>query len=90
MFIVGRRSRCGLYRIDHFNDFTFQPSPPTGRIFLYGEDMPGPIVVSDLVVKPGFGQNFLTWSYNDPNWNGIEQLRLDAVEVWAATRILDA
>lgn len=43
------------------------------------------IVVSALAVTNGFGQNFLTWSYSDPNVQGLPYLRLDTVEVWAAT-----
>jgi hypothetical protein len=43
------------------------------------------IALSGLAVTPGFGQSFLEWTVDDPNWNGLERLRLDKVELWAAT-----
>ncbi len=40
------------------------------------------ITTADLVVTPGFGQNFLAWSYSDPNARSFSYLMLDKVEVW--------
>ena len=43
------------------------------------------ITVSNLAVTVGFGLNHATWTYSDPNANGLPHWKLDAVELWAAT-----
>ena len=43
------------------------------------------ITVSNLAASSGIGHILLNWSFDDPNARGIEQCRLDAVELWAAT-----
>lgn len=43
------------------------------------------ITVDSLTLTPGFGQNFAKWTFTDPNANGLDYLKLGAVELWAAT-----
>jgi hypothetical protein len=43
------------------------------------------ITVDDLALTPGFGEVHARWNVDDPYWNGLEQLRFDKVELWAAS-----
>lgn len=43
------------------------------------------ITVSALAVTSGIGHNFAQWSFSDPNSDGLFSLKLDAVELWAAS-----
>lgn len=38
-----------------------------------------------LVAQAGIASVTLTWLYSDPNFNGLNYLELDAVEVWASS-----
>jgi hypothetical protein len=46
--------------------------------------MASTITVSSLAATAGYGQNFLSWNYSNPN-SGLTGMHLDAIEVWAAT-----
>jgi len=43
------------------------------------------ITVTSLTITPGSGHNLAKFAYTDPNANGLPSLKLDAVELWAAT-----
>lgn len=43
------------------------------------------ITVSALTLTPGIGHNLAKWTFDDPNATGLDYLRLDAVELHAAS-----